>query len=213
MDCKNFGEIWIVRCSSLVFWKMSNGRLFTLSNIGVGNVFKTTTTTCCAMCWASIVHWPYLHRSCAHMSHVQCPVSYVHCKHCPTLQAMSYIANFVLHCRHCPTLKSQCPEKTVQLLVIRFSTSSQYQLKGVSFTSCKAAFGYFWNFLDFFLLSICVRNVQNSTKMPYKDYSTRNKIFLAVSKYIFWDGVGFLRLAGLQMVLYKANLSAQKKQQ
>lgn len=95
-----FGEIWIVRCLSLVSWKMSNGRLFTLSNIGVDNVFKTTTTRC-AMFWASIVHWPYLHRSCAHMSHVQCPMYIanivLHCKQCPTLQTLSYIADIVLH--------------------------------------------------------------------------------------------------------------------
>jgi len=123
MDCKNFGEIWIVRCSSLVSWKMSNGRLFTLSNIGVGNVFKTTTTTRCAMCWASIVHFGHI---------CTCPVSSVLC----TLQTLSYIASNVLHCKLCPTLQTlsyievSVSWKTVQLLVIRFSTSSQYQLKG-----------------------------------------------------------------------------------
>ena len=104
MDCKNFGEIWIVRCLSLVCWKMSNGRLFTLSNIGVGNVFKTTTTTRCAMCWASIVHFGHIctgHVPICPMSSVQCPMYIanivLHCKQCPTLQTLSYIADIVLH--------------------------------------------------------------------------------------------------------------------
>lgn len=50
-----------------------------------------------------------------------------------------------------------------------------------------------------------VRNVQNSTNMPYKDL-TRYKIFLAVSKYILWDSLSCpkTRLAGLQMVFIQS---------
>ena len=204
MDCKNFGEIWIVRCLSLVCWKMSNGRLFTLSNIGVGNVFKTTTTTRCAMFWASIVHWPYLHRSCAHMSHVQCPVSYVHCKHCPTLQAMSYIANFVLHCRHCPTLKSQCPEKPYNYLWSASPPAANTSWRGSHSLPAKPLSDIF----ETFWISSSSQYVWEMFKIPQKCLT---RIIQHVTRFSWlWASIysetvlAFLRLAGLQMVFIQS---------
>jgi len=186
LDWKNFAEMWIVRlwCAG----KCLTADCFTLSNIGVGNVFKTTTTSY-ATFWASIVHRSYVQRSCAHRSHV----------HCPALKTVSCIEDSVLHWIQCPALK------TVSWKNYLWSASPP-----AANTSWRGAHSLPKPLSDIFetfwiSASQYVRNVQNSTNMPYKDL-TRYKIFLAVSKYILWDSLSCpkTRLAGLQMVFIQS---------
>ena len=144
------------------------------------------------MFWTPIEHRSYVHRSCVHRSHVQSIVLHwiedgvLHCRQCPTLNTVSYIVDSVLKKPYNYLWFASSPANTSW----RGSHSLPKPLSDI--------FETFW-----ISASQYVRNVQNSTKMPYKDL-TRYKIFLAVSKYILRDG-GFCpktRFASLHLGFY-----------
>ena len=123
----------------------------------------TTDTLCYILANLLSIYWSYVHRSHAHRSDAL--RSYVH-------------RSIVLHCGHnvlqnpTTTCDPQLSSHTHQPITVeRGPHSLPKPLSDI--------FETFWISPS----SRYLRNVQNSTKMPYKDL-TRYKIFLAVSKYI-----------------------------
>jgi len=168
-----------VNCSSLVCWQMSNSRLFHTVLHWRGQCLTTTsTTTCCTTFWASIG-----------------PMYADYVSIGPMLKTVP------CNCRQCPTLKPVSWKPYNYLWSSSSTANTSWRgAHSLPFKPLSDIFETFW-----ISASICVRNVQNSTNMPYKDL-TCYKIFLAVKKYKLWDGAFCpkTRLAGLQMVFIQS---------
>ena len=171
---------------------------------------------CCPLFIGPMSKGPIVHRSCVQSSYVQWTLSMGTTAMGPTAMgpiakspmAKGPICLIVPHCRQCPTKPYN------YLWSSLLSPPQPIPVDwGGSHSLPKAAFGYFWNFLDFLPLNITWREM---FKIPQKCLT---RIIQHVTRFSWlWSSIysetvlAFLRLAGLQMVLYKANLSAQKKQ-